>query len=133
MNDSDPFAFINAVENKTRRQDTLKMVDIMTELTGEQPKMWGSSIIGFGTMLYQNTSGENEWMMIGLSPRKQSLTIYFMNGFKNYETQLKRLGKHKLGKSCLYISKLADVDINVLKEMISDSIARIKSGKPIEY
>jgi len=132
-NDKDPNAFIGTVENETRRRDALQLLDIMKGLTGERAEMWGPSIIGFGTMTYTNTTGANEWMMIGFSPRKQSLTVYFMNGFKKYEEQLSRLGKHKHSKSCLYINKLSDVDIGVLKEMIADSIDHIRSGKPFEY
>ena len=133
QNETDPIAFINNVENKTRLQDSLKILSLLSELTGEPPKMWGASIIGFGKMYYTNTTGEKEWMMIGFSPRKQNLTIYFMNGFRKYESQLKRLGKHKLGKSCLYINKLSDINIAVLKEMMKDSIDHIRSKKPFLY
>lgn len=133
QNESDPLAFINSVENKTRREDSHQLLDILSDMTGEPPKMWGTSIVGFGNMNYTNTTGENEWMMIGFSPRKQNLTIYFMNGFRKYESHLRRLGKHKLGKSCLYINKLSDINIEVLKEMMEDSIEHIKSKKPFEY
>lgn len=132
-NKNDPLAFISAVENKTRREDGFKLLNILSELTGEPPKMWGTSIIGFGKMNYTNSTGDNEWMMIGFSPRKHNLTIYFMNGFRKYESQLKRLGKHKLGKSCLYINKLSDIDIAVLKEMMEDSIDHIKNKNPFKY
>ncbi|WP_304944479.1 DUF1801 domain-containing protein, partial [Vallitalea guaymasensis] len=106
---------------------------IMKNLTKEQPKMWGPSIIGFGKMEYKNTSGTHDWMMTGFSPRKQNLTIYIMDGFIKYEQLLSKLGKHKLGKSCLYINKLEDIDIDILKELISISIEYIKSKKPISY
>ncbi len=94
----------------------------MTQLTKEEPKMWGTSIIGFGTYSYTNRSGfSGEWMAIGFSPRKQNMTIYIMNGYDQYEELLSRLGKHKLAKSCLYINKLDDIDLAVLKEMIVHS------------
>ena len=124
QNDNDPAAFIQSVDNKTRREDGMKMLNILTELTGEPAKMWGKSIIGFGRFAYTNTTGTNDWMLIGFSPRKQHLVIYFMNGFKKYSEQLQRLGKHKFGKSCLYINKLSDIDMEVLKEMILDSIQK---------
>ena len=132
-NDKDPLDFLNTVENEQRRKDGIELLKILSELSGKPPKMWGPSIIGFGKMEYTNTTGQNEWMIIGFSPGKQSLSIYFMNGFKKYEKQLKALGKHKLGKSCLYVNKLSDVDIDVLKDMMRDSIEHIKSGSPFEY
>jgi hypothetical protein len=84
-------------------------------------------------MEYTNTSGTHDWMMIGFSPRKQNLTIYIMDGFTKYEQLLSNLGKHKLGKSCLYINKLDDINIDILEELIIRSINYIKSKKPINY
>lgn len=133
MNDKYPMEFLSSVDNKKRKEDSLKLIRIMEEITKEKPKMWGPSIIGFGVMEYTNTTGTKVWMMTGFSPRKNNLTIYIMNGFKKYEELLSKLGKHKLGKSCLYINKLENVDINILKELISDSCDYIKSKKPIEY
>ncbi|GAA0181401.1 hypothetical protein SH2C18_39380 [Clostridium sediminicola] len=132
-NDKNSMEFLLSVEHKTRREDALVLLDIMKEITKEEPVMWGSSIVGFGTMEYENTTGINEWMMIGFSPRKQNLALYIMNGFKKYDDLLSKLGKHKIGKSCLYINKLDDIDLEVLKEIIKDSIEHIKSKKPIEY
>ena len=99
----------------------------MQEVTQEEPMMWGDSIVGFGSYHYKYTSGrEADWFQIGFSPRKQNLTIYIMDGFEKYENLLKKLGKHKLGKSCLYINKLEDISILVLKKLISESVKHVK-------
>lgn len=127
VNDSNPMEYLLQVENKKRREDSIELLGIMKTITNEEPKMWGPSIIGFGKMEYKNTSGTHDWMMTGFSPRKQNLTIYIMNGFTMYEELLAKLGKHKLGKSCLYISRLEDINIDVLKELITNSIEYIKS------
>jgi hypothetical protein len=122
INDGNVLEFLNKIEHKRRREDSFIVLDLMTQLTKEEPKMWGTSIIGFGTYSYTNRSGfSGEWMAIGFSPRKQNMTIYIMNGYDQYEELLSRLGKHKLAKSCLYINKLDDIDLAVLKEMIVHS------------
>ena len=112
--------FLNSVENKTRRDDGFKLLTLFKDITGEEAKMWGPSIIGFGKYHYKSerSSQEGDWPLTGFSPRKQNLTLYIMPGFENYKKQLARLGKHKTSVSCLYINKLADVDITVLKELI---------------
>lgn len=123
VNDKNVLEFLHSVENEKRREDSLKILDLMTELTTEMPKMWGDSIIGFGAYHYKYKSGqEGDWMKIGFSPRKQNLTLYIMNGYDRYEDLLSKLGKHKLGKSCLYINKLDDINIEVLKTLILDSM-----------
>lgn len=122
INDSNVKDFLNQVENKRRKEDSFVLLDLMTQITKEEPKMWGTSIIGFGTYAYTNKSGHNgEWMKIAFSPRKQSLSLYIMNGYDTYDGLLDHLGKHKIGKSCLYINKLADVDMDVLTELITQS------------
>jgi len=122
INESNVLEFLNTIENIKRKEDSLVILDLMTKLTGETAKMWGTSIIGFGLYHYKNKSGhQGEWMKIGFSPRKQSLTLYIMNGYDRYDDLLKRLGKYKLGKSCLYINKLEDIDMKVLEVMITDS------------
>ncbi|MCB9348621.1 MAG: DUF1801 domain-containing protein [Lewinellaceae bacterium] len=125
--------FLNSVEHSQRREDSLAMLEIMKEVTGEEPRMWGDSIVGFGSYHYQYKSGrEGDWMLTGFSPRKQSLTLYIMSGFSHYDELLQKLGKHKTGKSCLYINKLEDVDLDVLKEMIRESVKMMRekySGK----
>lgn len=121
-NEEDVLDFLHSIENEKRRDDSLEVLAIMQELTGEEAKMWGKSIVGFGTYSYKYASGhEGDWMAIGFSPRKQSLTLYIMPGFRRYEELMENLGKYKTGKSCLYINKLEDVDMKVLRELISSS------------
>lgn len=128
-NDLNVEDFINKVENETKRKDSFKILEIMKELTGEEPVMWGGSIVGFGSYHYKYESGrEGDWMLVGFSPRKQNLTLYIMTGFDKYSEILNRLGKYTTGKSCLYIKKLADVDIPSLKELISESVNHIKKS-----
>ena len=122
-NDGNVKAFIESVENETRRNDARKVLALMEEITGEKASMWGPSIIGFGSYHYKYASGrEGDWMLTGFSPRKQSTTLYLMSGFTQLEPLLGKLGKHKTGKGCLYINKLEDVNENVLKELIEKSI-----------
>lgn len=119
--------FIDQVENEQKRNDAKTLVDIFEKLTGEKGKMWGPSIIGFGQYHYKYESGrEGDFMLAGFSPRKTALTLYIMAGFSKYDEYLSKLGKFKTGKSCLYIKKLADVDMAVLESMIADSIQTIQ-------
>lgn len=116
-------AFLNNVEDERRRQDCFTVLEIMRDVTGAEPKMWGNSIVGFGEYHYTYASGrEGDWMLTGFSPRKQNLTLYIMAGFDAYDDLLQRLGKHKTGKSCLYIKKLADVDLDVLRTLVQQSV-----------
>ena len=125
-NEASVEAYLNSVENKKRRQDSFTVLELMREVTGEEPKMWGTSIIGFGEYHYKYASGrEGDWMAVGFAPRKQNLTLYLMDGFTNYETLMAKLGKHKTGKSCLYINKLEDVNMEVLRELIKQSVEYI--------
>ncbi|MBY0565564.1 MAG: DUF1801 domain-containing protein [Hyphomonadaceae bacterium] len=110
-------AFIAAVEDETRRKDAKAIDKMFREITGEKPALWGPSIIGYGE--YQGPTGK--WMRTGFSPRKANLVVYIMAGFTEYETLLKKLGKHKTGKSCLYITKLADIEESVLRKLIARS------------
>lgn len=120
--------FLNKVENPTKREDSFKILDLMHEVTQEEPTMWGDSIIGFGSFHYKYKSGrEGDWFLIGFSPRKQSLSLYINTGFEAYEEKLKKLGKYKTGKSCLYINKLKDVELPVLKELMTDSVHHLKA------
>ena len=99
----------------------------MEQITKEKPKMWGSSIVGFGSYHYKGESGrEGDWMLIGFSPRKQNITLYIMPGFERYPGLMKKLGKHSTGKSCLYIKRLSDVDVDVLKELMTESLKVMK-------
>jgi hypothetical protein len=112
-------AFLNGVEPPQRREDGLRLLTIMEEETGEKAVMWGPSIVGFGTYTQRYANGkEADWLRVGFSPRKASMSVYVMSQKDRYEAFLSRLGKHKTGKSCLYINKLADVDESVLREMI---------------
>ena len=102
----------------------------MKKITKEQPKMWGTSIVGFGSYHYKYASGrEGDFFLTGFSPRKQSLTLYIMSGFKRYEELMKKLGKYEIGSCCLYINKLEDVDIKVLKALITESVKYMKNKK----
>lgn len=119
-------AFIDKISDKTRREDCLAVIDIMKDVTKEEPEMWGPSIIGFGRYRYKYAGGrEAEWMMTGFSPRKGDLTLYIMQGFESSPDLMKHLGKHKTGKSCLYVKKLADVDLKVLKELVKKSVKQM--------
>ena len=123
--------FLSAVENEKRRQDARTVMKLMQRITGCRPRMWGPSMIGFGSYRYQNVSGRGgEWFLTGLSPRKQALTVYIMAGFSNYDALLGRLGKFKTGKSCLYINKLEDVDLSTLEQLITESFSYMKEKYP---
>ena len=115
-------AFLEGIENESRRQDCLTLVELMKDVTGAEPRMWGTSIIGFGHYHYKYDSGrENDWFPVGFSPRKQNLTLYLLGGLEQQAELLSKLGKCKTGKGCLYINKLADVDLRVLREMVKKS------------
>lgn len=115
--------FLNAIDDKQKRKDSFKILDIMKSITGEEPKMWGSSIIGFGQYHYQYESGrEGDWFLTGFSPRKQNFSLYIMAGFDNYDDLMSRLGKYKTGKSCLYIKRLEQIDLDILKKLIRESV-----------
>ncbi len=115
--------FLAGVEDATRQQDCLAVRALMEEITGAPAKMWGPSIVGFGDYHYKYESGrEGDWFLAGFSPRKANLTLYIMAGFSRYEELLAKLGKYKTGKSCLYVKKLADVNLEVLRELIRASV-----------
>ena len=121
--------YLNSIEDETMRQDAFRILGLMKEVTGENPILWGSSIIGFGSYPVKYASGrEAEWMKIGFAPRKRNLTLYIMDGFDHYDALLAKLGNYKTGKACLYINKLDDVDMQVLKELIERSVAHVSSG-----
>ena len=133
QNDGDVDAFLASVSDDTRQRDAVTIKRVMARLSGEEPKMWGDSIVGYGSYSYTNRSGkDNHWMKIGFSPRKQSLTLYIMDGFNDYQSILGRLGPHGTGKSCLYIKDLEKVDSEVLENLITRSLkhidARITEG-----
>ena len=120
-------AFLDkATDAKTRREcDTI--MRIMKRVTGAPPRMWGPSMVGFGTYSYKYETGrEGEYFITGFSPRKSNLTLYVMPGFEQYPQLMKKLGKHKTGKSCLYVKTLDDIDLGVLEELIETSVADMK-------
>jgi hypothetical protein len=120
VNDASVEKFINSVKDEGKIKDSRTLLDLMKKVMKEEPKMWGSSIIGYGTFHYKGKSGrEGDWFVTGFSPRKQNMTVYFCLGFKHLEPQLKKLGKFKTSMGCLYFNKLSDIDIKVLKEMLT--------------
>lgn len=124
-------AYIDAVEDAQKREDCRAVAAMMAEATGAPARMWGSSIVGFGSYHYRYESGrEGDFMETGFAARKRALTLYVMAGFSEYGDLLAKLGKHKTGKSCLYISRLADVDQDVLREMVERSVAWIRARYP---
>ena len=124
-------AFLASIEDERKREDSRVLLTLMQEITGDKPSMWGESIIGFGSYCYRYADGrENAWFQTGFSPRKQNLTLYIMPGFDRYEDLLRKLGKHKTGKSCLYIKRLEDVDLEVLKELVKDSVKIMAASNP---
>jgi hypothetical protein len=124
VNDASVKDFIESVLDEGKIKDSFVLLNIFEKLTGEKAKMWGKSIIGFGSYHYKSerSKQEGDWPLIGFSPRKQNLTIYLMSGFNGFEDLLKDLGKHKIsGGSCLYINKLSDIDQNILEKLIKKS------------
>jgi hypothetical protein len=119
--------FIDSINDEVKRKDSFTILKLMQKAMKAKPKMWGSSIIGFGNKIYKSpaTDREVEWFKLGFSPRKANLTLYLVAGIKTYANELKKLGKHKTGGGCLYINKLADVDMKVLEKIITDA-AKIK-------
>ena len=123
--------FLNQIPDKERRDDCFAVAKIMEEITGEKPKMWGPSIVGFGTYHYKYASGhEGDWPISAFSPRKKDLTVYIMIGFTDPEL-MKQLGKHSTGKSCLYIKRLSDIHIPTLKKLIKSCVKQIRAGRVI--
>lgn len=129
-NESSAIDFINTVESETKRQDAMVLLDLFSKVSGQQPKMWGASIIGFGSYHYKSerSSQEGDWPLIGFSPRKQNLTLYITHGFDSYQDLLGKLGKHKTSVGCLYINKLADVDMAVLEKILDRGYRDMKKA-----
>lgn len=129
---ADVSGFIDAVADEKQRADAHHICAMMARLSGEAPRMWGPSIIGFGAYRYKYDSGrEGEMCRIGFSPRKGQTVIYMIDGYADHGEQLARLGKHKLGKSCLYIKRLSDIDVAVLEEMVVGSLAYMAKTYPV--
>ena len=120
-------AFINGIGDAGKKSDARKVAAMMRRATGSRARMWGPSIVGYGKYWYSNTAGKHvEWMLTGFSPRKQALTVYIMPGFAKFGALIKKLGKHKTGKSCLYIKSLSDVDESVLEKLITKSVGEMR-------
>lgn len=120
-------AFLEGLADESRRKDCREILRIMKRVTGKQPRMWGPSIVGFGSHHYRYESGrEGDWFLTGFSPRKRDLTLYVMAGFKRHDALMAKLGKYKTGKACLYLGKLEDVDTKVLEELVSASVEHIR-------
>jgi hypothetical protein len=127
VNNASVTKFLNSVAEERKRSDCFEVLRMMKQITGEKPKMWGSSIVGFGSYHYKGKSGrEGDWMLTAFSPRKQNLTLYLMGGFEPHAALLKKLGKFKTSMGCLYIKRLDDVDKKVLKELVRASVRRLK-------
>lgn len=125
--DASVSAFLDAIEDESKRDDCHEILNMMQEATGDQPKMWGSSIIGFGIYHYKYASGqEGDWMRIGFSPRKQNIALYFMAGSGKHPDLLEKIGKYKTGKSCFYIKRLDDIDRGVLKKLMTANLDKLK-------
>ena len=129
LNDASVEKFISSVKDEETRKDCLTLLDLMKKETKEEAKMWGTSIVGFGTFHYKGKSGrEGDWFVTGFSPRKQNMTVYFSLGFKHLAPLMKDLGKFKISAgSCLYFKKLSDIDMKVLKQMLKENKANQKT------
>lgn len=129
VNDDNVEDFINNAASGAKRDDSFVLLELFSKITGEKPKMWGTSIIGFGQYHYKSEKSkqEGDWPLIGFSPRKQNLTLYIMPGFGDHADLLAKLGKHKTSVGCLYINKLADVDMAVLEQIIKKSYIDMKN------
>lgn len=119
--------FLNRVENEKKRADSFTILKLMKDVTKAQPKMWGPSIVGFGKYHYKYESGrEGDWFLTGFSPRKQNLTLYIMSGFRRHGELMKKLGKYKTGKGCLYVNRLEDIDLSTLKKLVVESVNHLE-------
>ncbi|HMV47243.1 MAG TPA: DUF1801 domain-containing protein [Blastocatellia bacterium] len=123
--------FLNAIKDEQTRQDCFAIVELMRKITKAEPKMWGTSIVGFGTYRYVYASGkEGDWPLTGFSPRKQNLTLYVMAGFDEYDELMEKLGKFSCGKSCIYIKRLSDLHLPTLKKLITASVKHLLKTYP---
>lgn len=128
-NDASVEDFINRVSDENKRKDSRALLKLFTTATKQQSKLWGTSIIGFGSYHYKSerSSQEGDWPLVGFSPRKQNLTLYIVHGFDDYQDLLKDLGKHKTSVGCLYINKLADVNLSVLEKLVKKAYVDMKT------
>jgi hypothetical protein len=125
-NDTPVENFLNSIKEKDKRDDCFVLLELIKKTTKQEPKMWGKSLVGFGNYHYQYTSGrKGDWFVTGFSPRKQNMTVYFSAGFQNLVPLMKSLGNYKTGVGCLYFKKLADINMNVLKEMLKANLKEL--------
>lgn len=124
-------AYLHTVEDERKRDDCFQLVELMEDVVGEKATMWGPSIVGFGSYHYKYESGrEGDHMLTGFAPRKSALTLYIMAGFDRYDDLMQNLGKYKTGKSCLYVKRLSDVDMDVLRELVEASVDHMRATNP---
>lgn len=132
-NNASVTAFINGIDDRQKKADAKKIAAMMRKATGTRGKMWGEQIVGFGSYSYTNSAGKDfEWMLTGFSPRKQALSVYIMPGFSRFDAMMKKLGKFKTGKSCLYIKRLSDVDEDVLQNLVTESVKRMRKAYDVK-
>ncbi len=130
--DVNPQSYIDAIKKDDRRADCQKILEMMAEITGWEPKMWGATIVGFGEYHYKYDSGrEGDALRIGFSSRAQNISIYIMPGYQDFADELARLGKYKIGKACLYINRLSDVDEAVLREIMTKGLRLLEEKYPL--
>ena len=127
VNEASVTEFLDSITDEVKRTDSYVILEMLQHATKTEPKMWGSSIIGFGVYHYVGKSGrEGDWFLAGFSPRKQSLTFYMLGGWEQQTALLAQLGKHSLGKGCLYVKRLEDVNMSILKRLMAESVKRAK-------
>jgi hypothetical protein len=128
-NDASVVEFLNRIADEQKRRDAFTILELMQQVTREEPKMWGGSIVGFGSYHYKYDSGhEGDMCVAGFSPRKEALTLYIATGVGKHAALMKKLGKHKVGKACLYIKRLEDVSLPILKKLIAESVRQVRKS-----
>ena len=131
LTDASVTDFLDSIKDEQVRQDCWAITEIMRKATNAEPKMWGASIVGFGSYHYKYASGrEGDWMLTGFSPRKQNITLYVYPGFEDYDELTAQLGKHSCGKSCIYIKRLSDVHVPTLKKLVKASVKHMSKNHP---
>jgi len=126
-NDKSVEEFLNAIKDATQKSDCFELVKLLEEISGHKAKIWGTKLVGFGSFVYKTKAGkEGEWFLIGFTPNKDRISVHLMHGLENETVLLSKLGKHKIGKGCLYIKRLQDVDINILKELMNKTFVSMK-------
>lgn len=129
--DRDVRAFLSALEDEQQREDAFALLNLMQEITGQPPRLWGENIIGFGEYHYRYASGrQGDWPTVAFAPRKRELVLYIMSGFEAYPALMQRLGKYRTGKSCLYVRRLKEIDLPTLRELIRKSVEDIQAHYP---